>query len=258
MISGMGVSSVATPTRAGRVEQPKYKLSGSLGRDYQLFPLVVPHYNECHLAMAQTIASLPSERVAPTLPAVEIGTGHGIGTRLLLENIRSRPFILNDFDHDMLRVAEQNLVDHLDRITFAEEDALDYLSQVGTSSVAAVASAWTTHNWDVPYRNSVTEEIARVLVPGGVFVNCDKYWGTDLDEELDELRSQFSRFFEHYMPLGRLDLVRDWIDHYLQDGLSVRRLQLCNEVRHLKTLGFNTTSPIERQGLETILLAERL
>lgn len=81
-ISRMGVSSIPIAERGDRVKRSDYRLSASLGRDHQLFPLAVPYYDKCHIAMAQWVVPL-SQRVSQTLSPLEIGTGHRVGTQML-------------------------------------------------------------------------------------------------------------------------------------------------------------------------------
>ena len=80
---------------------------------------------------------------------------------------------------------------------FVEADALGFLRGLPDASLDVVSSNYAVHNFLDDYRREFLTEIFRVLKPGGLFVNGDRYAMDDRAAHLSatqaEVRSWFAK-----------------------------------------------------------------
>ncbi|MBI4163165.1 MAG: methyltransferase domain-containing protein [Candidatus Aenigmarchaeota archaeon] len=149
------------------------------------------------------------------ISVIEIGFGTGITTKNVLEADKRIVVIAADNEIVMLKQAKFNLKNYIEnkRVTFVLEDAVKFLKKQLPASFDCFVSYATMHNFDKTYRSSVLKEIFRVLKPGGLFVNGDKY---ALDNRIEFKRSfgrQIQRYKNVFTKMGRPDLLEQWTRH---------------------------------------------
>src|SRR5690606_17024727 len=103
------------------------------------------------------------------------------------------------------------------RLRLVENDALSHLRDTPSASVDIVATAYTLHNFLNGYRLRVLEEIFRVLKPGGIFVNGDRYALDDSLAHLQSIQDEVRQYFRTFTALNRIDLLEQWIVHLFSD-----------------------------------------
>lgn len=112
-------------------------------------------------------------RLGGTLPAgarvLEIGSGPGYGTRLILQQFGAAHVDALDLDPAMTARARRRLAGYGDRVRLHTGDAADLQAGVGAddASYDAVFDFAIVHH--IPAWRDAVAEIARVLRPGGKF-----------------------------------------------------------------------------------------
>ena len=132
---------------------------------------------------------------APFLPSAElrvldIGAGYGVVTAEVLRMFPGARVTLQDYSQAMLDRARQRLTGHADRLSYVLCDlfAPSWQQQVGGPFDLAT-SAIVLHN--LGQREKIFAcypAIHDLLLPGGYFLNCDRFAG-GVEEHLTKLRA---------------------------------------------------------------------
>jgi tRNA (cmo5U34)-methyltransferase len=224
----------------------RHRFSGTLAEEYDLITLAYPDFEAFQRRMVEAIATTAAG--APRI--LEIGTGNGFTTRLLME-IPAARIVTIDNDPQMVAQAREQLGG---TIEIVEADALEYLAAAPAAAFDVVASGFTLHNMEVGYRDPVEREIFRVLAPGGLFTNADKY-APDGQERFDALVFQVERFFDAFVERGKLDLLRKWVTHNITDQSPRFVMTAADTPRRLEALGFENVTVGDRSHMQAVLRA---
>ncbi|HIL41646.1 MAG TPA: class I SAM-dependent methyltransferase, partial [Methylococcales bacterium] len=159
--------------------------SGVLGEDYDLLKHICPTAIEMSHLVGATLKGFQQSNTrseSPCLNIVELGCGTGITTLSLLSACKGIALTAIDNEPTMLNQAKHSLLDYVKskQLSLVENDALSALSALPDNSVDVIASAYTLHNFLNDYRNEVIEQCYRVLAPGGLFINGDRYGLDDI------------------------------------------------------------------------------
>jgi ubiquinone/menaquinone biosynthesis C-methylase UbiE len=157
----------------------------------------------------------------------------------------------------MLAQARHHLADYLtfQRLQLVENDALSYLAGQADASLDVVASAYTLHNFLEPYRNLVLAEIFRVLKPGGVFINGDRYALDDSLMHLHATQEEARHYFRTFIRLNRIDLLEHWIIHLFSDESPDHVMRLGTAMDTMAAIGFDPVEVHYRDGVNTLMSA---
>lgn len=255
------------------------RFSGQLADEYDLITLAYPDFESfqasmiasirAHIGARQERASQherdPQEKRASQderdpRPVViyEIGTGNGFTTRLLCDlPLHGGSILTVDNDPQMVAQARTELAQPATgRLEVIENDALSWLQTRPAASADVVCSAFTLHNLERSYREQVEYEIARVLVPGGLFANADKY-APDGQERFDALAYQVERFFDAFLAEGRTDLLRKWVVHNIADQSPRYVMRASEAIPRMEELGFHAVQIGNRAHMQAVLTAIR-
>lgn len=234
------------------------RFSGKMGEQYDLLTKAYPKYDELHQVLADAIAGHHSQNNGNGIRVLEIGCGSGITSEFILKSRGDLFLTAIDNEPKMIAQAGENLEDDImkKRLTLIQADALEYLGSAISGSLGAVASGFTLHNFLGDYRTSVMKEIYRVLEPGGLFVNADKY-SLDGQAMFDELALQLERFFNAFVPLGKIDLLREWVLHNVADQAPDRVMRENDAVKEMEELGFMDINVHYRHGLEAVVSGKK-
>ena len=229
------------------------RFSGKMGEDYDLLKLAYPKYDELHQILANAVAGHPSDG-NKKLKALDMGCGSGITAEYILGSRNDLFLTALDNELKMISQAGQNLKRDLDsgRLALFQADALEYLRSLKDASLDIVASGFTLHNFTREYRCEVLEQTFRVLKPGGLFVNADKY-SLEGQEMFDQLGLQLERFFDAFVPLGKIDLLREWVLHNVADQAPDRVMREKDAVKEMGEIGFGDIKVHYRHGLEAVV-----
>ncbi|WOJ90601.1 class I SAM-dependent methyltransferase [Methylocapsa polymorpha] len=232
--------------------------SGPIGAEYEMLKLICPAAAAISLRVGEFVASLPARPTRP-LELFEIGCGTGITTQALLEARPDLAITAVDNEPTMLAQARGNLSRFVDqgRVRLVEADALSGLRELPTESVDVVASGYAVHNFLNGYRDRVLSEIFRVLRPGGLFVNGDRY-GLDDDAEHTRLTQEEARhYFKAFSAIGRYDLLEQWIIHLFSDESADHLMRLGPALTKMRDIGFDPAEVHFRDGVNTLLTAAK-
>jgi ubiquinone/menaquinone biosynthesis C-methylase UbiE len=232
------------------MNDPAHRFSGPLAEEYELITLAYPDFEAFQRGL---IVALNQGPAAPHI--LELGTGNGFTTRLLLE-IPGAEVTTVDNDPAMVGQAREHLETLHAAVHIHEADALAFLQSLPAERFDAVASAFTLHNLEVSYRNAVELEIFRVLRPGGVFANADKY-APDGQERFDALVYQVERFFDAFVPPGKIDLLQRWVTHNITDQSPRFVMPAAAAPPRLEALGFENVTLTGRSHMQAVLSARK-
>ena len=240
--------------------QAEQLFSGLIGAEYDMLKLICPGAADISHRVGQFVARWqPPHAADGPLRCVELGCGTGITTLALLNGRYDLHIHAVDNEPTMLDQARVHLHAWVGggRLVFEEADALSALQRMPSASVDVVASGYAIHNFLQAYRYEVMREIARVLRPGGVFVNGDRYALDDTLEHTRLTQTEVRHWFKTFTELGRPDLLESWIVHLFSDESEDHIMRLGPSLACLEQLGFTPIGVEFRDGVNTLLTAVR-
>ena len=236
------------------------RFQGKISADYELVMRGIPHLSEIDEQIINAIRAYTPAVPAPRLNVLEIGCGSGRATTKFLSSRTDIKLIAIDNEPEMLAQAEQSLRDEIKqhKLELVQRDALAYLKSVGDGHFDIVASVMALHNFERSYRSRVLREIHRILKPGGLFVNGDKYPPDDTAEFYRLLPLHLAPFFDTLGPAGRADLLKEAVLHELAD-LAPDRVMKENEfLREVSEIGYSGCKFICRKNFDTVFYGCKL
>jgi tRNA (cmo5U34)-methyltransferase len=233
---------------------PERRFAGRLSEEYQLVKRAYPHYDEMHSRIGQVIAKYQPVSGRAEIDALDIGCGDGITADVILASRPNVALICIDNEPRMVESARKNLAEWTRArfVTILQADALGYLRETEDARFDVVASAFTLHNFSQAYRESTVREIFRVLKPGGVFINGDKY-APDGQEQFTALGVQLGRFFDAFVPLGQYELLKEWVLHNVADQAPDRVMKEKESLDAMRQVGFVNLEILYRDNMEAVL-----
>lgn len=235
--------------------------SGQVGEEYDMLQLICPAAAAINRRVGEFLHSwqpAAGQRGAP-LRVVEIGCGTGITTGELLRARDDLAIVAVDIEPTMLEQARRLLGQWLtdDRLCLVESDALSFLQSQATGSVDIVASAYAVHNFLDRYRRQVIGEVHRVLKPGGIFVNGDRYALDDTEESTRQIQREARHYFATFSAMGRYDLLENWIVHLFSDESPDHVMRLEPALRNYRETGFAAIMVHHRDQNNALVTAEK-
>lgn len=238
--------------------------TGRLAEEYGLLTTICPNAAELTRKFAEYVGAWRRQTsqagsAGGPLLGIEIGCGTGRSTLSLLESRGDLKLIAFDSSAAMLEQAEENLAQWVDagRVVFIEADALDFLKVQPDASADLVVSNYAVHNFEDGYRRRVHAEIFRILEPGGLFANADRYAFDDPARQLAETQNDLRRWFKIFANMSRYDLLEEWVVHLFGDESPERVMRLSAALEHLRTVGFSPVSVDHREGVDTLVIATK-
>ena len=232
------------------------RFSGLFSSEYRLLRLAYPAMDEFQGKVVDLLKEYQTSRQEAALRVLEIGCGDGFTTRLLLESVERLKLSAVDNEPKMLATANIGLRDYVDsgNLEIHENDALSFLENCGKNSFDAIVSVWTTHNFLRNYRSIFLKQCFRVLKPGGVFINGDKFAQTASLHKVAVL-SQFSTFLDVYATADRLNFLREMILHNLEDEFPDRVMSEVSAKKEMIAIGFTNIKVKYRRNMEAVLVS---
>lgn len=228
---------------------------GPIADEYDMLKQICPSAAEMSRRVGAFIGSWMPAYPYTHLNLLEIGCGTGITTAHLLAYRDHIEITGIDNAPAMLSQARQNLAEALEKgqLHLIENDALSHLQGIQAGSVDIVASAYALHNFLNGYRRQVLEEILRVLKPGGLFINGDRYAVDDANEHLRNTQEEVKDYFRVFLEMNRPDLLEQWIVHLFSDESEdhIMRLQLALDA--MAEIGFRDTALHFRDGVNALV-----
>jgi ubiquinone/menaquinone biosynthesis C-methylase UbiE len=235
------------------------RFKGKMSEEYQLISLALPHFEELQAQVGKAVGRHQADPRTAALRVIDIGCGDGVTSHTILRSRGDVYLVCLDSEEEMIRQAEINLSEALleKKCELVHGDALDYFEMQSEGSVHIVASALTLHNMQGAYRDELHNEIFRTLVPGGLFINADKYAPQDDNQRFKALGKALERFIEAYAPLGKIELLKDWVVHNVADQAPDRCMKEGDTIDILRSIGFVDLEILYRENMEAVLAAHK-
>jgi tRNA (cmo5U34)-methyltransferase len=231
--------------------------SGLIGEEYELLRLMHPEAAEMSQRVGNLVGSYKNKKSTgqETLKVLEIGCGTGITSLALLHSREDIYLISVDNEPTMLNQARKNLAPWIKagQVTLLEQDVLSALSTLPSASLDSIASAYTLHNFLDDYRQKVLVEIFRVLQPGGIFVNGDRYALDDADAHTKHVQAEVERYFEALIEINRPDVLEQWIIHLFIDESPHHVMRTAMAFQAMRTAGFHPIEEHYRHGINALI-----
>ncbi|MDD5463313.1 MAG: class I SAM-dependent methyltransferase [Methylococcales bacterium] len=235
----------------------EHLFQGPIADEYDMLRQICPAAAEMSHRVGEFIGGWMRTYPYTHLNLLEIGCGTGITTAHLLAYRDRIEIVSVDNAPAMLAQARQNLAEALNsgHLHLIENDALSYLQSIPDSSFDIVASAYALHNFLDGYRSRVLEEVLRVLKPGGLFINGDRYAVDDAREHLKNTQEEVKGYFQVFLKMNRPDLLEQWIVHLFSDESEdhIMRLQLALDI--MAKIGFRDIDLNFREGTNALVSA---
>jgi ubiquinone/menaquinone biosynthesis C-methylase UbiE len=139
--------------------------------DYNIINDVYGNFISFQEFLSNELTELDSNK---ELEILEIGTGTGITTEIILKSRKNIKLTSIDIDKEMIEFASQTL-SSFSNVNFIVSDAFDYTKTISANNFDFVVSGFTIHNFTNNYRQILFNEIYRILKPKGIFINADKF-----------------------------------------------------------------------------------
>jgi SAM-dependent methyltransferase len=234
------------------------RFAGLIGKELKYTRLAYPDFDTFQGKVGEIVDAYAPLNAAQRISVIDIGCGYGFTADIILN---SRPDIeLYAIDNEPLVISQAyEFLEHwrAERtFSIIEADALSFVRKAVDNSFDIVASVLTLHNFNSKYRNQFLKELPRILKPGGLFINADKY-ALKGHARHDALINEIGRYFDAFIPLGKYDLLREWVLHHVLDNTPGRLMPEDSSVKQLKALGFGETRTVYRNNMIAILLAKK-
>jgi tRNA (cmo5U34)-methyltransferase len=183
----------------------------------------LPHRAEGEAVLVRDLEGVLPGRI------LDLGTGNGRLTRVLLDAYPGSTAVGVDLSDDMLRAATEQFAGNPD-VTLVKHDFDDELAFAGPFD--AVVSSLAIHHVTDDRKPTLFAEVARLLAPGGVFANLDivagptqalhDRWRDEMgarDDPSDVLRDLESQLgWLRDVGLGDVDCIWKWRSLALMRG----------------------------------------
>jgi ubiquinone/menaquinone biosynthesis C-methylase UbiE len=239
--------------------QAEHLFHGPIAEEYDQLKLICPSAAAMSIRVGAFVANYPAAPDGARLKLLEVGCGTGITTTQLFGARADTDIVSVDNAPAMLAQARQGLSHALasGRLQLVQSDALSHLQAVASASIDIVASAYTLHNFLNGYRLRVLGEIYRVLKPGGLFVNGDRYALDDPGQHLLLTQHELRGYFRVFLGMNRPDLLEEWVVHLFSDESEEHIMRLQAALAAMDQTGFGEVAIHFREGVNTLLTGHK-
>ena len=160
-------------------------------KSWRVYQDIIAHNYMLHREISNAVrTALDSYRSNEALRILDLGCGDGSMTLPLLSADRIAAYIGCDLSKPALDIAEIQIKTLGISAQLICDDMLKVVSEQPDQSIDLVYSSYAIHHLNAPQKQQIVEQVARVLVPGGLLVLIDIF------RKPDEDRAAYMR---HYM-----------------------------------------------------------
>ncbi len=230
--------------------------TGVLGENYKTIELICPLAAKMSHLVGDTVRDY-AQFYDRELNVVEIGGGTGITTLAILIAIDKGVIHSIDNATIMQAQAKKSLSSWIDkgRLNLIEADALNALKAMPNNSVDIIASAYTLHNFEHPYRELLISEIFRILKKGGKFINGDRYSLDDISTHTAMIQKEITHYFKVLTAEKKPELLEHWITHLFADEAENKVMRETVSIEQLKKSGFIDVNLSQRTEVNALVTA---
>lgn len=185
------------------------------------------------------------------LNILEIGTGTGITTKIILNSNSNINLTSIDIDKDMIAFTSQNLPP-TSNTSFFVSDAVDYLKSIANNRFDFIVSGFTIHNFNKDYRKELFKSIYVALKNNGYFLNADKFVSDQKEKRIEGLKYRIGTYIDTLMQLDKLELLKEWTSHYIEDQRPNKLLKFNETLEILTDIGFVNSEYIFKSEIEML------
>lgn len=221
---------------------------------YDLLEKVYENYNKFQKSLIEPI-NFFVENSVNTVKILEIGSGTGITTNIILESVKNIELTSIDIDPYTIDFLKKQLAEkNKENFKLLNVDAFDFLKSCRNNSYDIVVSAFTIHNFTSQYRIKFYKELYRVMSENSMFLNADKYSPDNIKTRIESLKYRISKYINVFMYENEPELLKEWIAHYIDD-LSANKVMLISESQKLLTkIGFKNIEIEKENDIEMMAL----
>jgi tRNA (cmo5U34)-methyltransferase len=224
------------------------------GKRYALVAELIPHFKEMQENIAY-FATCKAVCTIGTYKVLEVGCGPGPTTDKLLQTRENVNVTAVDIEKQMIDEAKINLAKYGGRVNFVLEDMLKFLPTIKDNTYDSFASGWTLHNLNSTQRHQALSEIYRVLKPGALFVNGDKYAQDDVRKHKRDYKQFKDCLTKMDQKYGDAEWTKQWIEHYNFDEKPEIIMFENKAIEEMSQIGFVKVKNTFRRQMESIVVA---
>lgn len=173
---------------------------------------------------------------------IEIGSGDGDATEYILRVDPRTKILAVDPEPKMIERLEKRFRGEylIGRVVPSMMKISEVASMVSDNTVDLIVSALTLHNFHKDERHKVLESCYRMLSPGGLFINHDKYMPDDPVEFAERDAYQRS-LYDIHLTYGRPDIKDLMLKHHLGDIHPDNVMKENESLEEMAKIGFKNS-----------------
>lgn len=221
--------------------------------NYRLVEKVYGNYVTFQEKLIPEILKYKSEN--SPIEVLEIGSGTGITTNIILTSRTDVKLTSIDIDKKMIKKSKDYLRHH-SNLKLVNSDALRFARSSGSNHYDLVISAFTIHNQTKEYRKDLYCEIYRILKADGLFLNADKFVSDSFEVQIDSFKYRISSYIEVLLREGKYELLKEWVAHYIEDVKPDKVMKLDEERDAIQNCDFRDPKYLFKSGKEMLAIIE--
>jgi ubiquinone/menaquinone biosynthesis C-methylase UbiE len=233
------------------------RFNGLVGKEYDLFRAVIPHYDEAERKLGVILRSYVKQRPKIIFEALELGFGTGLTTQEVMNADPRIRLTAIDSSPGMLDATSKKLEGYISRkcLSLNLVDISSFLRK-NKKKFDAVVSGYVLHNIPGEERERIILGIYDALNEGGIFVNLDVIAPDSLVYHREVLNRQFLNI-KTFDRMGMPQLRKEWEKHYKEDASPGRVLKEGVFVNSLRAAGFKEIHRTARWNTDALYWAVR-
>lgn len=235
------------------------RFAGSIAKEYKIVKHVYPDFSKFQGLIGKEISTYIPVDINTQIEIIEIGCGYGATAKIILQARKDSKFVTIDNEPEMIEQAKEYLDFWVKTRDFhiVYMDALEYTKQIKDEKIDIVASDLTLHNFKHEYRDNLQVEIFRVLKPGGIFINSDKYSQTSINR-ITAIISEIARFTYVFFKNNRYRTLKEWLLHHFVDQSEDRIMKEKESINNLQAIGFKEIDILYRKNMIAVIRAKKI
>ena len=235
------------------------RFSGKISAEYSVHRLLNPHAEKMREDLASLVGSGSFAAEGGATHVWEIGCGTGWTTEKILRSRNDVKVTAVDLEPQMIDETTVALKEWISqgRAFVVESDALSFARQAAAESFHLVVSVYVLHNLFDSVRAELYGEIFRILKPGGIFVNADRYALDDPVEHSTLMSQQVRRYVRRLLEAKKEHLIEEWAAHIMSDECPTRVMRESSALEAKRVAGFEQVGVRYRNGVDAFVVATK-